>query len=852
MDKYILTFKDPSAQNPALSGSKGATLARMNKAGLPIPPGFVVSTKAFQTIARKVSAELKTYESLEKSDLAALQNASKKIHKLIREHTLSEDIISQIKKAYSTLGKPAVSVRSSSTAEDLADASFAGQHDTFLNVSDLDGLIQSLKNVWASMYSSHAIEYRQKHNIPTNKAKMAVVIQRQIDPHAAGVLFTRDPISGKDHYVVSAALGLGEGVVTGAGQTDRFVLEAKTGKRLLAEIAEKETKIVSNKEGGIETVPVANSQRDKPSLTQKQRSQLAGFGAQLVDLFHGPQDIEFAAMGTTLHILQSRPMTAVKPVLDPDDPWDASMDEKRHWRFRGGPFHRLEEEYTLERLDQMRVCYQETGSSMTYSHIPHRTNGYVYIRSNKHSKKTLAKLHALQTRRVNAFLRQGKSYFEGALQSLLEDRLGSLKHLHRAISNFSDQVDYLQASIKTCAYVQGNLHWRQGKPGGRPDWPAEYHKITGRPPLEAHTFTQAVQNKMTRLITGIRGLARIVQKDSGLRQIFAERKFQDLSSPDIQNQKNVKLFHTQFRSMLRVYGLRAGHGYGTSSNFATPTWNMDHTLAYEMIASYAEQNLNKLDRLEREARAERISITRRTQRQLAADPKKLKRFNNSLKEAIIGVRFLEDHNYYMEQCTVGTMREAIFEVGSAMVQKDIIDTPDDVFHFAIAELKKIARDKNPGDQRALVLHRKAEQERRRQMKPPQSLGTVPKPSGTKNEENEEIGLHGNTIKGTGASRGRVTGKAVLALPNKPRPKVHPGDILVAPNVGPDWTPAFAIIGGLVLDSGSLSQHAALVAREYRVPSVMQTKEASRFIQDGQIITVDGDHGIVEIKKQPHH
>lgn len=635
-------------------------------------------------------------------------------------------------------------------------------------------------------------------------------------------------------------------MVSGSIQTDRFVLHPKTGKLLSSDVATKETKIVSNKKGGITTVPVAKTSKDKPALTQKQLNNLATFGQQLAKLFKSPQDIEFAATGKTLHILQSRPMTAVETVVEPDEPWDASVNKRHHWRYRGGPFNRLEEEYTLERMDQMRVCYEETGSSMTYDHVPHLTNGYVFVRSNKHNKKTLAKLYARQSRRVNTYLRQGKSYFEGALQSLIEDQLAELKQMHNAISNFSDLVDYLEAAIKTCAYVQGNLHWRQGKPGGRPDWPAEYHKITGRPALEAHTFTQAVQNRMTRLITRIRELARIVQKDPKLRQIFAERQFDTLTSPDIQNRKNVNYFHTRFQSMMRVYGLRTGQGYGTSSNFVTPTWNMDHTLPFEMIASYAEQNLNKLDRLEHEARTERINAIRKTRQQLANDPKKLKRFNNGLKLATIGVRFLEDHNYYMEQCTVGTMREAIFEVGQKMVQKNMTNAPDDVVHFSVAELKKLAQEKIPGDQRAFVRHRIEEREHRKRMNPPRTLGKAPKKTGTKSEENEDVGLHGNIIKGTGASRGHVTGKAVVALPNKPRPKIHPGDILVAPNVGPDWTPTFAIIGGLVLDSGSLSQHAALVAREYRVPSVMQTKEASSAIQTGQTITVDGDNGIVKI------
>ncbi|MDA0709720.1 MAG: hypothetical protein O3B73_05855, partial [bacterium] len=410
-------------------------------------------------------------------------------------------------------------------------------------------------------------------------------------------------------------------------------------------------------------------------------------------------------------------------------------------------------------------------------------NGHVYARSNKHSESKLKKLHALQTHRVNRCLKEGKSYFEGALQQLVEDRLDALKGMYRGISSFSDLVNYLESAIQTSAYVHGNLHWRQGNPGGRPDWPTVYHKITGRPPLEAHTFTQAVQNRMTRLISRIRELARLVQNDPVLSQIFADRKFEALGLPEGHHRKNVNLFNARFRSMLRVYGLRAGHGYGTSSNFTTPTWNMDNTLAYDVIASYAEQDLDRLDRLEREARKERI--TRRTRKFLAKDAARLKRFNRSLQEALIGVRFLENHNFYMEQCTMGTMREAIYEVGQRLVSDNLVEEPNDVCHFSIAELKRIARAENPGDQRGLVAHRKEELSRRQRMKPPLILGKTPKAPPAKNEENKAIGFHGNTIKGTGASRGRVTGRAVVALGGKPRPKIHPGDILVAPNVGPD-------------------------------------------------------------------
>jgi pyruvate,water dikinase len=394
------------------------------------------------------------------------------------------------------------------------------------------------------------------------------------------------------------------------------------------------------------------------------------------------------------------------------------------------------------------------------------------------------------------------------------------------------------------AWVQGNLHWRQGKPGGRPDWTKTFHELTGEPPLKAHLYTMAVQNRMTRLIDRIRGLARIAQQDRVLKQVMITRRFQDLETPRIKRRKAGDLFWKKFKSMLHVYGQRNGAGYGASNSFTTPTWNMAWSIPFEIIASYVEEDLDRIDQMEKQARAERVRETRQMRRKLA--PKKLKQFNEGVYQAIQGVRFLENHNYYMEQCSIGTMREAIHDVGKALVHLDVIAHPDDVVHVSLAELKKIACEKTHTERRALVREREQELAVRKKMKPPQTIGKQPRPGKKAPSEEEKRGLDGNLIRGVAASVGRHRGPACVIDPAKPHPKVHPGDVLVAPNVGPDWTPLFAIIGGLVLDSGSLGQHAALVAREYRIPAVMMTKEASKVIKTGQIITVDGNQGIVEL------
>ncbi|MEE2754077.1 MAG: PEP/pyruvate-binding domain-containing protein [Candidatus Latescibacterota bacterium] len=851
MNDFVLSLSDRAAHDPDQAGSKGAALARITTARLPVPGGFVITTSAFRSVSESLGDELALLDESGSTSENALKSASAHARHAILGTAFPRGAISQIRSAWKDLRSPAVSVRSSSTAEDLADSSFAGQYDSYLNVTSFNELLEKVRFVWASLHSPHAIGYRRRNGMSHADAYMAVVVQTQLRPVASGVMFTRDPITGKCQFVVSVARGLGEGVVAGTVESDRFVLRPRAGTLVSSEISTKKVQVVTSRDGGIQTVSVAPRDQKKPAVTSRQLTQLAGFGRRLTKLFRGPQDIEFAVENNKLQILQSRPMTAIEKEARPDVPWNKGINRKYTWQRRGGPYYRLEQDTAVERLKHMKTCYDETGSSMTANHVGHVTNGCLYVRPNEVSERALKKRHQLQTRRINASLRKGKSYFEDVLQRIVEERLNKLRKTKRRIGSFSDQVDYLEHSVKTMGYVQGNLHWRQVKPGEqRSNWHKEFSEITGEPEHNANVFLQAIPNRMTMLIKRIVELAQIAQSDAELRRIFLDKEFDELHSPDISKRKQAKQFNKRFKAMMRVYGQRSAHGYGTSAGFATPTWNIDHTLPFEFIAVYVEQDLKALHRHEKRTLAERLRSTSRVRRKLARNPKKLDRFNAALDEAELGVRFLEDHNYYMEQCTVGTMREAIFDTGQALVKRGQIEYADDVFHFSIAELKRIARKKTLDDLRSFVKERSEEWERRRRMKPPTTLGKKPKKIRTRPGDEPLAGLDGNVIRGASASSGRVTARAVVALPKREHPRVHPGDILVAPNVGPDWTPIFATIGGLVLDSGSLSQHAALVAREYQIPSVMQTKEASRLIKDGQIITVDGDAGTIELNQNP--
>ena len=309
----------------------------------------------------------------------------------------------------------------------------------------------------------------------------------------------------------------------------------------------------------------------------------------------------------------------------------------------------------VEHMAHARACYEEVGSRMTAKHLYHLCNGYMYTRAPEVEPDELARRHAVQTERVDACTERGTTYFEAVQRGIIENRLAELKTQRRRAKSPADRVSYLDSCLRMLGYVSGHLHWSMGRPEPLPGWHEEYEALTGRPQHEANTFLQAIDNRMTRLIGQLRKLARIVQSDSTLHTLFRERRFDALDRPA--TQPAGRHFQTRFRAMLKTHGLRSGRWHGSSSGFQTPTWNMDPRVPLDIIATYAEQDLDALDRFEHEARRERYNATRRLRRQFARDTEQRTRFEGALLRGQLHVRFLEDHNYYMEQCSGGTARE---------------------------------------------------------------------------------------------------------------------------------------------------------------------------------------------------
>ena len=335
---YVNNLGDMGPGDVALAGGKGIGLGGLIRAGLPVPPGFVLNTAAYADYVDDNDLGAGIQELAALPPEAAPQDfeeAATRIPVLFTGGTMPAAIAAELGAAYGLLGsgETAVAVRSSATAEDLPSASFAGQQETYLNVAGMEALRAAVTNCWASLWTARVMAYRAREGIGPGTVRLAVVVQRMIEAEAAGVMFTANPANGRrDQLVISAAWGLGESVVSGTVSTDDVVVEAGTGRVLSRRTADKQVMTVYTEHGTREQ-PVPAERRHQPVLDDSAAAELAGYGTRVMEHFGIPQDIEWARAGGEFFILQSRPITALpEPAADTPDTWPVPYPKGLYFR----------------------------------------------------------------------------------------------------------------------------------------------------------------------------------------------------------------------------------------------------------------------------------------------------------------------------------------------------------------------------------------------------------------------------------------------------------------------------------------------------------------------------------------
>ncbi len=306
-------FKEISKHDAKLAGGKGASLGEMTQAGFPVPPGFVVLTSAFDHFLEEteIGAEIEAaLHRVKHEDINSIEQVSENVKGLIMRHPMPKDIAKEIEHAFTRLKAKEVAVRSSATAEDSSTASWAGELDSYLNVTKKD-VLESVKKCWSSLFTPRAIFYRFDKKLHTTRISVAVVVQQLVDSEIAGITFTVHPVTKDyDQMVIEAGYGLGEAIVGGKVTPDTYVIHKKDWKLLEKHISTQQMMIVRAKKGTIEK-DVPHTKQEEQKLPDALLLKLAKLCQQIEEHYKYPQDIEWALHKGNLYILQSRPITTL-------------------------------------------------------------------------------------------------------------------------------------------------------------------------------------------------------------------------------------------------------------------------------------------------------------------------------------------------------------------------------------------------------------------------------------------------------------------------------------------------------------------------------------------------------------
>lgn len=831
------------------AGGKGANLGEMVRAGLPVPPGFVVTASAYRAVLEANGLCERIAERLQ-ADIAqpeALADTSREIRAWIEAARVSEDIRVEIAEAYAELTRrlPAaqvedlnlpVAVRSSATAEDLPSASFAGQQETFLHIVGEEAVLAHVQHCWASLWTPQAISYRASMGFEHLDVALAVVVQAMVPAEVAGVMFTANPVTGRrDELLISASYGLGESVVSGSVTPDTFVL-APDGTLRQRTLGAKEHRILPN-DNGTRTEPVRADERARFCLTQQDLTALAALARRVQAHYNSPQDTEWALGDGKLYLLQARPITTlpeqqiaagsitreqplnrkvsgVKQIIEywpePTTPLDLSFfrdsaagTNALYRMFGMRPARNLPE--PVERSDGrvgVRITNPKLSPALLWT-IPARllfTRGDPLERWRPvatEMERTLARWQTAQQAAEDA----------PALARLIVQEMREFGVLlgQRFEAVFFSGIKYLLL-VKLWARLAG------GKTGAA--------KLEDRL-MRAVPFRTALQNQA---VTHLAQTAAKVGKDS-------------------------PQFAAALADFMAEWGTRPASSMVTMPS--TPVWREDPAQVLGLVdALLSDSSTLDPDADMHEQEADYRAAQRQVEATLRAPLRKL--YRSSLERARNGLIAREDSLFQMERL-MAAMRQTVLLFGERLARDGILAEPKDVFFLLATELEPAAR----GD---LAVAERVDRRRRGYAQIVAAHGRgehwlvasgsiAPPPARKRRPAKKKAADNSTTLAGLAASGGHVSGPVCIIRGPHEFSKMRKGAVLVAPFTAPVWTPLFRLASAVVTEIGSPVSHAAIVAREYGIPAVVAVPQATSALHDGQMVQVDGTRGVVTIIKE---
>jgi rifampicin phosphotransferase len=853
MKPYVLPLNDSQADLETVGG-KGMSLAKMINAGLPVPGGFHVTTEAYRCFVSENKLHFRIMEALDDANPelpASLETVSQVIGQFFIHGQIPPDIASAVSSAYSSLKNAPVAVRSSATAEDLPDASFAGQQETFLNICGADDVLIAVKKCWASLWTARAIGYRMKNNINQNTVALAVVVQELVFAESAGIMFTANPINGKrDEIVINSAWGLGEAVVSGAVTPDTVTVKKDTGRIIKRETAKKQVMTIRTEQGTSE-VNVPDNQKYKAVLNKVQTMELARLGTKIEKFYEMPMDVEWAYADGKFAIVQARPITALP--LDWTVPVKAVYARSSLAEHIPSPvtplFATLGLELANEATTQMwdRIIDNGARDLVPSDGMYQAINGYVFG-GVKMGGKNLLKIVKMSISQIGPMFSGSVARWQVARKELAAV-VEAWEQVPVETLSASELLEGVQivygAACRYFTHIQTTL---PAASSSEVLFTRLYNSlIRGKQDHESSVFLVGCETISLKAEKSLYDL-HLWLKDNGalsdyVLQTPTEHQLAALNREHAPEGLPVNMWEEwrqRFQNHLEAFGRTAYEfDFAYNTPFEAPGPMLD------AIKAFLEGKANNPYERQREAVQKREQATQAVLNRVGWPRKGW--FLKLLRWAQETNPMREDSIFDMGMGHV-LVRRMFAELGRRFVAGGALDQPDEIYWLEKSELLELISALEAG--KALpnmvgsIPERKALWQEFRKVTPPVML---PEKSGWTKlvHGGEAVSKDGIIVlKGVGTSSGSVTAPACVLFGPEDFGKIKPGDVLVAVTTTPAWTPLFAIASAVVTDIGGPLSHSSIVAREYGIPAVMAARSATRLIKNGQMVTVNGAAGTV--------
>lgn len=890
---WILDFDDSDA-TLATVGGKGANLAKLARADLPVPPGFLVTTDAYQhfVVENRLDARLamilERLGATEEVTLDGLETASAEIRGAFAGGHMPESLAMAILAAYDALGASAVAVRSSATAEDLPDLSFAGQQDTFLNVVRTT-LLRAVIDCWSSLWTARAIGYRARNQIGSEAVRLAVVVQEMVESEASGVLFTANPLTGlRSESVVDATLGLGEALVSGQVEPDHFEIDQATGTIRVRRPGAKGVVIRGVVGGGTETVPNPAGEAI-PALSDAALQELVTLGNRVQRLYGGaPQDIEWAWAQERLYLLQARPITslfpvpenaavsppsvlfsfaAVQGVFDPFTPLgmsifgvlSATLARTLGYDFAPGKVPAIKFAANRMWIDVTPVLGNALGRRLLAALLPN------IVPAAAESIKALGLFDASAVKQAFPS-RQAWSHLRNLQIPLLKGLPSSLRTPDTARDRFlgqiEDKIDELQKRARVPMSLEQRVafvHTLFGEtvplvlrgaiplivPGIALQVAfvklAQQAGMTSAQALNVtrgmpHNATTEMDLELWRVAKTIRGDAEALTAFTTLDATKLSQRYLVGALPQVAQRT--------LHGFVERYGMRGV----AEIDMGRSRWREDPVQVMQMVQNYlriddpARAPDAVYARGQREAQATIDTVAAALDAENKKELGGFARFAASRARALAGLR---EYPKFTIVRLMGIGREVLDSGYAELAGRGVIESASDGVWLTLDELRAVDAGYQI-DWKAVVVERKAtcSREKRRTQVPDLLLGDGRAFYGTGTDADETEG----TLRGQPVSAGIVEGICHVVLEPHNAVLAH-GEILVCPATDPAWTPLFLSAGGLIMEVGGMMTHGSVVAREYGIPAVIGVRDATTRLSSGMHVRLNGSTGAITLLQE---